>query len=280
MLKKNKFVIILFLSSYFNLSSQSKFLLEIDLISRNTEHYKYLKSSPFSPNYEKFNDISLFSLDLGGEKNYSFSIKYKINNKFRISAGYNYSTLFGYFIYKPHLLIDYSEAIGTSLAKTHSIPLQLELNLPLCKHNKRLTINPVLGINIIYNNGQLTKASFSSQSKSYYLNQIYADNILDVELNFNNKWNFGFCFGAGLEYNFYKGIRMNIAFKQQIGIFEVQRTNFDISHIDKIFNRNMGSTGEWINKQTLKNKSFGILIPMDWLNDIVRIKTVREIIHK
>lgn len=281
MSNKNKFAFFIFLFSCFNLSSQSKFLLELDLISRNIEHYKYIESSPFSPSYEKFEDVSFLSLDLGGEKNYSFSLKYQINKFTRASVAYNYSRLNNYLVLKPHLFVDEKSGYGFGLiAKSHSFPIQVEFNLPICKANKKLRMYPFIGLNIIYNKGMIGKSNWGGILEYKYYNQVYANNIFEFDFDFHRKWNLGFRYGASIEYKLYKGIRMNIAFTQQIGLFEIQRTNFDISHIDKLFNRNMGSTGEWINKQTLKNKSFGILIPMDWLKKVVNTKTGKEIFSK
>ncbi len=279
----NKYLgLIFFLFFNYFTYSQNKFFLQVNLVGRNIESYKYLKSSPYSPDIKEFNDISWISYDLGGERNYSFYLKYQINNYLRTSIGYEYYHLFDYFAVKPHTFcLNCNEGYGYGFYHSHSFPLQMEFTLPILKCSNRLKFNPILGINIIYNSSQLNQFKHERKLEEYRDHgYLYAINSYSLDFDYKRHWNLGLRYGVSLEYNIYKDIRINVSFYSQTGLYEIQRTHFEIDHQDILFNQRIKDNALWINKQTFKTKSLGVILPMDRVIKKINFNGLKEIFKK
>lgn len=263
--------------------SQNKFFLGFDLLGRNAEHYHYLKFTPFSPKISDIEDISLFSTDLYGTINYSVYLKYKQNKYLTWSIGYETFLLEDKLPLRAHLFCDNCVNIfGFSREQySRNFPVHLELQLPLCKSLRKLKIVPLIGFNLIYNEPEVHDISYVNEANSYrHFSTEYALNNIEATFDPIRHWNIGLRYGAGLEFNIYKEIRLNLTFLAQYGLYEVNRTSFKIMHLDLLFNENKIDEGLWVNKQSFFSKRLGIVFPMDWAYRKIKANPLKKIFAK
>ncbi len=274
---------ILYITATTGLYSQNKFFLEVNLIGRNSEQYNYLEYTPYSPKISEVEDIPLFSSDLGGNPNYAIYLKYKQSKYITWSIGYETFLIKEKLAINSHLFCN--NCINTFEFNfgeySHNLPIHLELHLPICKSLKKIKLTPLIGANIIYNEPQKQNNSSASFSDYYtHLGKNYALNSIDAKFETLRHWNLGLRYGGGLEVNLFKDIRLNLTFLAQHGLFEVQKTSFTIKHLDLLFNNNAIEEGLWVNKQSLFSKRLGIIVPMDWVYDVVKTKPLKKIFTK